>query len=85
MKRTVTALALVASLSAFAAPAAFAMGEELTMLELAVDNAFTQIGIRDVNVSTLTLAELALIKSVLDSDSDNQEKKSRVEAIIRNN
>ena len=45
MKRTVTALALVASLSAFAAPSAFAMGEELTMLELAVERVFDRVGV----------------------------------------
>ncbi len=84
MKRTVTALALVASLSAFAAPAAFAMGEELTMLELAVDRVFDKVGVEH-DVSTLTVAELALIKNVVADGGTNEDVKRRIEAIIANN
>jgi len=84
MKRTVTALALVASLSAFAAPAAYAMGEELTMLELAVDRVFDRVGVEH-DVSTLSIAELALIKDVLAEGATNEKTKQRIEAIISNN
>jgi len=84
MKRNFTALALVASLSAFAAPAAYAMGEELTMLELAVDRVFDRVGV-EAPVTSLTVAQLALIKDVLAEGQTNAQTKERIEAIIANN
>ncbi len=84
MKRTVTALALIASMSAFAAPAAFAMGEELTMLELAVDRVFDKVGV-EAPVTGLTVAQLALIKSAVAEGGTNDDVKRRIEAIIANN
>ena len=84
MKRTLTALALVASLGAFAAPAANAMGEELTMLELAVDRVFDRVGV-EAPVTGLTVAQLSLIKNVLAEGLTNEQTKERIEAIISNN
>ncbi len=82
MKRTVSALTLVAALSAFTAPTVNAMGQELTMLELAVNNAMQQIGIQDVDVSDLTLGQLALIKAVLEGDDETGIQKRRIENIV---
>ena len=84
MKRTLTALALIGSLSAFAAPAANAMGEELTMLEHAVQNVFDRVGVTH-EVSELSVAELALIKNVLAEGQSNERTRERIEAIISNN
>lgn len=84
MKRTLTALTLAASLAAFTAPAVQAqgMGESLTMLELAVESVFTQVGVEGVDVMSLSLAQLAQIKAVLDGDQDNSTKRSRILAIV---
>ena len=81
MKRTFAAMTILASATAFAAPS-FAMEQELTMLELAVGNALEQVGVRDVDVMSLTVSQLAIIKNVLASDDSNNDKARRIEAII---
>lgn len=83
MKTFVTALALFASTTAFST-SAFAMGEELSMLELAANNALEQLNI-ETDVTQLTVAQLAQIRGVLEDDSSDNDKKRRIEAIIANN
>lgn len=67
MKRTMTAATLLASSFAFTAPA-LAMEQELTMLELAVESALTDVGVRDVDFMQLSLAQEAIIKEIVESD-----------------
>ncbi|MEM8869869.1 MAG: hypothetical protein AAGB10_15615 [Pseudomonadota bacterium] len=81
MKRTLAAFAVVASAATFTTPAV-AMEQELTMLELAVSNALTGVGVLDVDVMTLTVSQLAIIQNVLSSDAGDNEKARRIEAII---
>ena len=81
MKRTIAAMTLLASAAAFTAPAV-AMEQELTMLELAVGNALEGVGVRDVDVMSLTVSQLAIIKNVLSSDDSVNDKARRIEAII---
>ena len=80
MKRTIAAIAVFASAAAMPTPAV-AMEQELTMLEAAVTNALTGIGM-DVDVQSLTISQLAIIRSVLSSDDNDDQKANRIEAII---
>ena len=79
MKKTALILAAVAT---FAAGSANAMSEELTMLESAVTREFSSLGIQDISMGDLSLGQLELIKRVLESDDNNNEKKNRIMAII---
>ncbi len=83
MKRNLIALSTAVALSAAAfAPAAVAMDQELSMLEQAINNSFSQLGIEDVSMGDLTLGQLALVKNVLEGDDTTSNKKRRIEAII---
>jgi hypothetical protein len=62
------------------------MDEGLSMLELAVNKEFSQLGITDVDPMSLDLAQLSTIKGVIGSSGYNRaEKKSQIGAIIANN
>lgn len=83
MTRKLIALSTAVAISAASfAPTAFAMDQELTMLEAAIDGAFVELGIQDVAIGSLTLAQLALVKNVLESEDSTQTKRNRVEAIV---
>ncbi len=81
MKRTFAAVTVLASAFAFTAPA-IAMEQELSMLELAVNNALIGVGIQDVDVMTLTISQLAIIQNILAADDSDNEKARRIEAVI---
>ena len=83
MKRTILALATAATL----APAAsFAQSElvtpALSMLELSVTRALAAKGVEGVDMASLTLADLAVIKGILDSDDSDGQKKAQIERIV---
>ncbi len=82
MKTTITALLAAAALSAVAVPAANAMEEELTMLELAVKHEFDSRGIDDAEVMSLTLSQIAVIKGILSSDEPEGLKTQRIEQVV---
>jgi len=88
MKNTLSAIAIALTLSSGAAyaqndPATMDVG--LSMLELATAREFSKLGI-DVDPMTLSLNQLATIKSVLESsDYNSNDKASQVKAIIANN
>ena len=85
MKKTLTVAVASAMLvaSPFAATGAFAMGQELTMLEAAIDNQFNALGITDYQMGELTLSQLSLIRAVLgSSDYSQTEKKQQIEQIL---
>ena len=85
MKRTVIAMTVVGSLLSGAVYAQ-TMDEGLSMLELAVNKEFNQLGITDVDPMSLDLAQLSTIKGIISSsDYNDSEKKSQIEAIIANN
>jgi hypothetical protein len=86
MKRILTAIAVAASL---AAPAALAqdgeMGEALSMLEIAADRELKAIGITDVDPMSLSLNQLAQIRSVMGSSEYNtNEKANQIRRIVAN-
>lgn len=89
MKRTVLALVT----AAFVAPAGFAVAQSqdtemmtpaLSMLELSVTRALSSIGIQGVDMASLTLSDLAQIKSILENDDSEGQKRRTVQAIIDN-
>jgi hypothetical protein len=82
MKRTITALALAAALSA---PGAWAqdMGEALSMLEIAAKRELVAIGLSDVDPMSLSLSQLAQIRSVMGaSDYNENEKALQIKQIV---
>ncbi|MEM1266380.1 MAG: hypothetical protein AAGI50_10235 [Pseudomonadota bacterium] len=82
MKRTLIAVTTAAALSFAGATTAVAMGEQLTMLEAAIDSEFQRLGIQDIGMGDLTLGQLALIKNVIESEDNTQEKRRRIMAIV---
>jgi len=92
MKRSLTALALAATLSAGGAGIAAAqsttatMDVGLTMLELAVGNEFRKLGMSDVDLQSLSLHQLSQIKAIFeDRDYTNTERAEQVRKIIAQN
>jgi len=81
MKRTFAAATVLASAFAFTAPA-IAMEQELSMLELAVNNALIGVGVQDVDVMSLSISQLAIIQNILAADESDNEKARRIEAVI---
>ncbi|CUH38066.1 hypothetical protein JSE7799_01361 [Jannaschia seosinensis] len=91
MIRTVTALATAATLSfsgmAFAEAhmSASSMNEGYNMLQTALMSDFDRLGIPTDTMDDLTLGQIAAIKSILESDDDENQTKVQIEAIIANN
>jgi hypothetical protein len=84
MKTPLKAILVAAAVSAapFVA-AAQSMDRELTMLEQAVQNAFTRLGVTEYKMEDLTLGQLAEIKAVVGSgDYSPNEKKLQIMQII---
>ncbi|MBD3626445.1 MAG: hypothetical protein HUJ24_13965 [Rhodobacteraceae bacterium] len=81
MKSFVTAIALFASTTGFAT-SALAMGEELSMLELAVENQLERLNVADVDVMSLTLSQLAIIRGIVEGEDSDNDKKRQIEAIV---
>jgi hypothetical protein len=87
MKKTLTALAVAASLAGGAAFAQEAeMDQSLSMLEVAAQRELAKVGITDVDVMTLTLSQLAEIKAITGSTDSNGEDMARaVKQVIERN
>jgi hypothetical protein len=84
MKNMLAAVA-VALAATTGAALAQSMDEGLTMLETAAKRELTQLGLTDVDVMTLNLNQLALIKTITaSSDYGVNEKAKQVQAIIAN-
>jgi hypothetical protein len=87
MRKLSTTLALI-----FLATAASAttfdvsdMRSGRTMLEQQISNAFKSFGIEQ-DLTLLSLSQIAVIESILaDTESSNSDRKSAIEAAIRNN
>jgi hypothetical protein len=85
MKRSILTVCTAAVLAAspLSAVGAFAMDEELTMLEHSVNNEFAMLGITDYTMGELTLGQLAAIKAVTQNgDYSSSEKKNQIEVIL---
>lgn len=87
MKRTLAAAGLAAALlggPAAAQDSLGAMDMGLSMVELSVSRELTQLGMGDVDVSTLTLSQLAGIRLVLGDRSmtNDQERAEQVQRIV---
>lgn len=75
-------LAATVALAATASTQANAMGEELSMLEQSVMKILADNGVSASCLGTLTLADLTVIKGILDSDDNDAQKRERAKAII---
>lgn len=82
MKTSLTALALAASLAVPAATAVSAMDMEFNMLTGAVYNALKAEGFDTSNIGSLTLTEIAEIKSLMDGAEMGNATRVRIEAIL---
>lgn len=90
MKRTFTAIALAATLmggAAFAQDDNMArMDEGLSMLELAVTNELSRLGIDGVDTMELSLSQLAGIRAAVESsDNNTNDAKQRIMTIVEGN
>lgn len=88
MKTTLSAIATVIALagtSAFADAHAPGMGQGFDMLQTALMSDFERLDIPLTELEMLTLGQIAVIKSVVESDDSDGQKKGRIEAIIANN
>lgn len=87
MKKIVLASLLATGLIAGTAQAqnnVATMDVGLSMLELSVMNEFTKMGITDVDPMSLTLSQLAEIRSVVSTSGRNPaEKRQQIETILR--
>ena len=85
MKRTAFALVAAALVSGapLAVGGAFAMENELTMLEQAVNKEFVRYGLEGIDMGDLTVNQLAEIRAVVNgSDFSDAEIKQRLETIV---
>ena len=81
MRRSMNAATLLASAFAFTAPAV-AMEQELFMLELAVESALTDVGVRDVDIMRLSHAQVSIIREIVESDDNEATKQRRIGAVL---
>ncbi len=84
MKNSAKTLIASAALlgTAAMAPASVAMDKELSMLEAAVTNQLTTLGVDAEKVDTLTVGELALLKTVFESEDTTASKSRRAKEIL---
>ena len=52
------------------------------MLELAVERVLQQHNVEGVDVMTLSLSQLATIRSIVESDESENQKEGRIKAIV---
>lgn len=85
MKRLIAAVAVATALSGSAlwAQDDAEMGEALSMLEVSAKNELTKRGITDVDPMSLSLSQLAQIRSVMgSSDNSDSDKASQIKQIV---
>lgn len=84
MKRSLTAFvtASLLAVSPIAATGAFAQMTDIKMIEDSVAGDLAQIGVNDVDVSSLTLKQLQEIKLVVASGDGVTNKQRQVQAIV---
>jgi hypothetical protein len=89
MNRTLTALATIATLSfgsvALADAHSPSMGEGFDMLQTALVGDFERLDIPTDVLDDLTLGQIAAIRSVVESEENDNQTKGQIEAIIANN
>ena len=85
MNRTIATLATVAALGfggAAVAQTTMTMGEGYDMLQTALMNDFTALGIETTELEGLTLGQIAAIKGIVESEESDSNKKASIDAII---
>lgn len=83
MTRKLVAFVTAATLSmAAAAPAVHAMEMEFNMLTGAVYNELKSRGLPTDNIDTLTIGQIAAIRSIVDSDDNDGNKTQQIKAIV---
>ncbi|WP_179381581.1 hypothetical protein [Jannaschia marina] len=86
MKLKMTAAAALIALTAGAAFADGHAGQGFNMLQTALMSELERIGVDPASMGDdLTLGEIATIKTIVDSEDSDAQKKGRIEAIIANN
>ena len=81
MKRLTAGLSALAIAAATAVPA-FALTDEVDMLEAATQDALQEYNVEGVDVMELTVSQIAQIKSVMESSETTTEKQRQIEAIV---
>ncbi|SDZ53576.1 hypothetical protein SAMN05444004_11992 [Jannaschia faecimaris] len=86
MKLNITTAAVLIALATGSAFADGHTGQGFSMLQTALMSELERIGIDPTTMGDdLTLGQVATIKSIVDSDDNDSQKKGRIEAIIANN
>ena len=89
MNRTIATIATISALTfggaALADAHAPGMGEGFDMLQTALMSDFERLGIPTDELDSLTLGQIAAIKSIVESEDQDGQKKGQIEAIIANN
>ncbi len=82
MKRMITGISALAIAAATAVPALAQDWGELTMLEKTAQDTLMEYNVEGVDVMDLTLAQIAQMRDVANSDESGNEKRRKIEAII---
>lgn len=85
MKKLIAAIAVATAVSSSAlwAQAEPSMDEALSMLEISAKRELTAIGLSDVDPMSLSLSQLAQIRSVMgSSDNSESDKASQIKQIV---
>lgn len=82
MKRMITGISALAIVAATAVPALAQDWSELTMLEKTAQDTLMEYNIEDVDVMDLTLAQIAQMRDVANSNESGNTKQRAIEAII---
>ena len=83
MTRKMVALATAAAISMTAlAPAAHSMNSELNMLMGIIYNELKARDLPTDDIDSLSLADIAVIKGILDGDDSENQKTRRIKAIL---
>ena len=82
MKTALSALALAATVATFGATASSAMDMEFNMLTGAVYNALKAEGFDTSNIDSLTLGEIAQIKTLLEGDDMGNAARERINKLL---
>ncbi len=84
MKKTLTAVALAATLSAGLAPATFAMEAEIDALMTALEREFSSRGIDAEGLERLSIAELRLVQQMLANGDSVGEMNRALDVFVNN-
>ena len=82
MKRTLTAVAVAATLTAGLAPASFAMEAEIDALMSVLERELSSRGIETEGLENLSIAELRQVQQMLSDGDSAGEMRSRIDVFV---